>query len=131
MILYNSGFLTLEFDPGTDILSVNLPPVRDILLPEISRSFGIIVEHARNYDIKKLLFDARETQVDVQEDVFAPLISKFVQDLAATRVQKVARVVSSSVFREHLVSKVFNSNYLPIQFESFSEVEPAIEWLKQ
>ncbi|WP_210466826.1 hypothetical protein [Rufibacter roseolus] len=88
------------------------------------------MEHSRNYDIKRLLFDARETQVDVREEVFAPIISQFVQDLATTRVQKVARVISSSVFREHVVRKVFNNNVLPIQFESFSEMEPAVEWLK-
>ncbi len=130
MIIYNSGFLILDFDPSTDILSVTMPPVSDILLPEISRSFDVIVEHSRNYDIKRLLFDARETQVDVREEVFAPIISQFVQDLATTRVQKVARVISSSVFREHVVRKVFNNNVLPIQFESFSEMEPAVEWLK-
>ncbi|KAA3439772.1 hypothetical protein [Rufibacter hautae] len=130
MIIYNSAFLTLDFDPSVDILSVTMPPVNDILVPEINRSFAIIVENVRNYDIKRLLFDARETRVDVQEEVFAPVITQFVLDLATTRVQKVARVSSTSVFREHVVSKVFNNNVLPIQFESFSEIEPAIEWLK-
>ncbi|WP_207430901.1 hypothetical protein [Sabulibacter ruber] len=131
MIIYNSGFLSLDYDPSTDIMSVSLPPVSDILVPEINRSFGIIVEHARNYDIKKLLFDARETQVDIQEDVFAPVIAHFVQSLASTRVQKIARVISSSIFREHVVRKVFNNNELRIQFQSFTETEPALEWLKE
>ncbi|WP_210465210.1 hypothetical protein [Rufibacter roseolus] len=130
MIIYNSAFLTLDFDPSMDILSVAMQPMNDILIPEINRSFAIIVENARNYDIKRLLFDARETRVDVQEEVFAPVITQFVLDLATTRVQKVARVSSTSVFREHVVRKVFNNNVLPIQFESFSEIEPAIEWLK-
>ncbi|WP_210489217.1 hypothetical protein [Rufibacter aurantiacus] len=130
MIIYNSAFLTLDFDPSMDILSVTMQPMSDILVPEINRSFAIIVENARNYDIKRLLFDARETRVDVQEEVFAPVLTQFVLDLAATRVQKVARVSSTSVFREHVVRKVFNNNVLPIQFESFSEIEPAIEWLK-
>ncbi|RNI24083.1 hypothetical protein [Rufibacter latericius] len=131
MNIYTSGFLNLEYDPATDIMSVSFPPVSDILVPEISSSFGIIVEHVRNYDSKKLLFDARDTQVDVGEEVFAPVIAHFVKSLTSTRVQKIARIISSSHFREHVVRKVFKGNKLPIQFQSFTEVAPAISWLNR
>ena len=131
MVIYKSGFLILDYNASTDILTVSLPPVEDILLPEISRSFGIIVEHTRNYDIKKLLFDARETQVEVQEEAFAPVISQFVDSLANTRVRKIARVASPSFFKEHVVSKGFNDSKQPIRFQSFAELAPAIAWLNQ
>ncbi|WP_345169469.1 hypothetical protein [Nibribacter koreensis] len=131
MIIYKSGFLTLHYTPSTDILTVNFPPVEDILNTEISRSFGIIVECTRNYDIKKLLFDARGTQVEVQEETFAPIISHFVKSLATTRVQKIARVASSNLFKEHVVKRVFNDTKLLIQFQSFTELEPAVDWLTQ
>ncbi|MBC3541411.1 hypothetical protein ACFSC6_15350 [Rufibacter sediminis] len=131
MIIYNSGFLILDYDPGTDILTVSLPPMEDILIPEISRSFGIIVENARNYDIKRLLFNASDAQAEVQEEAFVPVISEFVKNLCSTRVQKIARVTSSSFFREHVVKKVFKESPSSIQFQSFTEVEPALEWLKE
>ncbi|ALI98930.1 hypothetical protein [Rufibacter tibetensis] len=130
MNIYNSGFLNLEYDPSTDILSVNFPPVSDILMPEISSSFGVIVEHVRNYDIKKLLFDAKDTQVDVDEEEFSPVIAQFARSLSSTRVQKIARVVSSSHYREHVVRKVFKDKELPILFQSFTELDSAIAWLK-
>ncbi|RNI29087.1 hypothetical protein [Rufibacter latericius] len=130
MVIYNSGFLILDYDPTTDILTVSFPPVDDILFPEISRSFGLIVEHARNYDIKKVLIDARNTQVDLQEVEFAVVIEEFVRYLSTTRVEKIARLSSPSFFRENLVEKVFMENHSHIQFQSFNDSEVAIEWLK-
>ncbi|AKQ45476.1 hypothetical protein TH63_07195 [Rufibacter radiotolerans] len=130
MVIYDNGFLKLDYETNTDILSVMMPPVDTILLPEVARSFGVIVEHVRNYDIKKLLIDARETRVDVEEEVFKPIISDFVKGLASTRIKRVARLVSPSFARELVVTKVFQDREIPIEFESFTEATPAYAWLE-
>ncbi|WP_192822478.1 hypothetical protein [Rufibacter sp. LB8] len=103
----------------------------DIHVSEISKTFEVITEHVRNYDARRLLFDARTTKVDMQEEVVAPIISEFIQSLASTRIRKIARVESSSFLRETHVSKAFRENARRIQFKSFTEIELAAEWLEE
>ncbi|WP_157433441.1 hypothetical protein [Adhaeribacter aquaticus] len=129
MVLYENGFMKLDFDPTTDILTVDLPPVDNILLPEIEMSFGLVIEYARNYDVKRLLFNAKETKVEVEETTFSPIVTNFIQGLQTTRVQKIARITSASYAKENMISNLFKENVMPIQFRIFTELHDALEWL--
>ena len=131
MVLYENGFMKLSFDPVSDILLVDLPPVDNILMPEIKMSFSLIIDYARNYDVKRLLFNAKETQAEVEEASFSPIVSDFILGLQTTRLQKIARIASANFARENTIKRVFKDKIIFIQFKTFPEVEPALEWLKE
>jgi len=130
MILFKNGFLTLDYDPTTDILSFEMPNVDDVVMPEMRRSLTVIVEHVRNYDVKKVLLDARQTSILVDEDNYETIISQFYVDLMATRVQKIARLITYGSARERVVTKLLDKMYLSVEVQPFTEVSAAIAWLK-
>lgn len=59
------------------------------------------------------------------------MVAGFSRELAATRVEKVARIVSTSAIRESVVKQVYEGKKLPLEFRSFTEVNAAVEWLKE
>lgn len=129
MIIFENGLIKLDYDPSTDILFVDMPTVNSIVMPEVRRALAIIVEHVRNYDVKRLLIDARKTEVEVNEESYATMIGNFSGELLATRIQRVARIVTHSEVRENVVREVYKKKQLPIDFQSFTEIAPAVEWL--
>ncbi|WP_026463851.1 hypothetical protein [Adhaeribacter aquaticus] len=131
MIVYENPFIKMDYDPATDILVTQMPDVDTLILPEINRFLGIIVEQVRNYDVKKLLVDARKTQVEVNEETYSAMMSDFLHALLSTHLQKLARIVSSSTVRESAVKNVYTGPKLPIQLQSFTDITSAIDWLKE
>lgn len=131
MVIFKNVFLKLDYDPVTDILSAEMPDVDVVTLPEIKRLLSILVEHVRIYDVKKLLIDARKTQVNVDEESYTVLIGEFLKELMDTRLQKLARIVSNSTIREGVVRSVYDERKFPVKLESFTEVPMALEWLNQ
>lgn len=129
MIIFKNGFICLFFEPATDILSFEMPNVDSVVMPEMERSLNIIVEHTRNYDVKRILLDARNTNIWVEEKVYAGIIAAFYQNLSSTRVQRIARVVKLESKREHIVKKVLDAAVLPMEVQRFTEEESAREWL--
>ncbi|MFT2009105.1 hypothetical protein ACMA1I_10560 [Pontibacter sp. 13R65] len=130
MIIFKNGFVTLEYAPASDILSFEMPNVDDIVMPEMKRSLTIIVEHVRNYDVKRILLDARQTCVLVDDNSYAQIISDFYRDMMATRVQKIARLITPDSIRERVVKKLLDNTNLSIEVQWFTEVGSAVEWLK-
>lgn len=130
MVIYKNGFLRLDYEPATDILSFEMPNVDDIVMPEMKRSLTVIVEHVRNYDVKRVLLDARQTNIWVDEDSYACIISEFYRNLMATRVQKVARIVKPDSIREKIVLNLLTNMTLSVEVQRFTEVSAALEWLK-
>lgn len=130
MILFKNGFITLDYDPNKDIMFVDMPTVNHVVLPEVREALKIIVEHVRNYDVKNLLVDARNTEVDVSEESYASMVAEFSQNLMATRLKKLARIVTPSPIRENAVKKVYQENKLSIEFQSFTDLASAIKWLE-
>lgn len=130
MVIYKNGFLTLDYEPATDILSFEMPNVDDVVMPEMKRSLAVIVEHVRNYDVKRILLDARQTNIWVDEDSYACIISEFYRNLMATRVRKIARLVTPDSKREKVVMNLLDNMTLSVEVQRFTEVSAALEWLK-
>ena len=131
MIIFKNNFLKLDYNPATDILLVDMPTVDNVTLPEVEGALDVIVEHVRNYDVKKLLVDARKTRVEGNQESYAALVAEFSRQLMTTRLQKLARIVSTSEVRESAVKKVYEEKKLPLEFRSFIEIGPAVEWLME
>lgn len=130
MVIYQSGFLVLDYEPATDILSFEMPTVDEVVMPEMKRSLSIIVEHVRNYDVKRVLLDARQTNIWVNEESYACIITEFYQNLMATRVQKIARLVRPDSKREKILLNLLSNITLLVEVQHFTEVNTALEWLK-
>jgi tRNA nucleotidyltransferase (CCA-adding enzyme) len=130
MIIFKNGFLMLEYEPTSDILSFEMPNVDDVVMPEMKRSLTVIVEHVRNYDVKRILLDARQTNIWVDENSYESIISEFYHDLMATRVQKIARLVAPDSVRERVVKKLLDNMHLSVEVQPFTEVGAAVAWLK-
>ena len=129
MIIFKNGFICLFYEPATDILSFEMPNVDNVVMPEMERSLNIIVEHTRNYDVKRILLDARNTDIWVEDKEYSGIIAAFYRNLAATRVQRVARIVKPDSKRESIVNKVLDAAVLPMQVQRFTEELSARGWL--
>lgn len=130
MILFQSGLIKLDYDPATDILSVDMPSINYNLAAEFRRALDIIVENVRNYDVKKLLVDARKSVVEMETEDYAALVAGFTSDLKNTRLQKGARIVSDNRLRENIVQKVIEDAQPVSLYQTFTAKADALAWLK-
>ena len=135
MILYQNALIVLDYNPSTDILSVEWPNVQPYNLPEIRHTLEMLVESIRNYDVKKLLIDGSKTTVspELDESEYREIIFKFVSDIAKTRLQKSARIITPDKVREakskQLSAEATRNTNLTIQNQDFVTKSEALEWL--
>ena len=131
MILFQNSLIKLIYNPATDILSVDMPSVNYDIATEYSRSLDIIVENVKNYDVKKLLIDASKSEIEIDLDKFADLITKFSLDLKASRLEKVSRVVSADQERENIVQQIIEEVQPVPLYNSFTDYKVAMGWLEK
>jgi hypothetical protein len=121
--------IKLDYSPAQDILSVEWPDIHDYSISEAAYTLDAIVETVKYYDVKYLLTDTRKGIVEISEPRYKELILKFAKDLAATRLQKIARVVTESTLREKPINEIRHEAQLAVPIKSFFNVEEAFRWL--
>lgn len=121
----------LDYNPARDILSVEWPEVHDYSIAEAEYTLDAIVETVRCYDVKYLLTDVRKGIVDIPEPRYREMILRFAKGLAATRLQKLARVVTEVTVREEPINEVRQEARLVVPFRNFVDVEEALKWLTE
>jgi hypothetical protein len=123
----------MDYNPATDILSVDYPDLENLLLPTIKHSLLALVEAIKSYDVKKLLLDASRTVVSVSEEENREVTIKLASELAKTRLEKVARVQPVDPMHETRaqanINRIKQAGLLPYQLQTFSTREEAIKWL--
>lgn len=133
MILFENTILKLDYNPASDILEVVYPDLHDYLISEIKNSITILVNTVKNYDVKKLLLDARNTVISVGEAESREIASFLATGLIATRTQKVARIQSGSALAEatsqSTIYHVQQNWSLPYQIQNFTDKAAANSWL--
>lgn len=130
MIIYQSGILTLDYDPATDILFVEWPDMQHVVLPEIKQALKVLVDHVRNHDIKRLLIDSSKANIDLDGDDYKELLKEFGMNIMSTRLQKLARVLTADKNRERQVEQAKQEIGLTVELKSFTDREEALNWLK-
>ncbi|WP_205502644.1 hypothetical protein [Rufibacter psychrotolerans] len=130
MIIYKSGLLTLDYDPGYDILYINWPDVQEYLIPELRQSLSIVVDHVRSYDIKNLMVDTTKSTLEISADEYKEVLKEFGRNLTSTRLQKLARVLTLNETRETKIEEAKNEIHFAIALRTFSNKEEALHWLK-
>lgn len=134
MIIFQNGLISLDYNPSTDILTVDLPNAITFGVPELNRSLELVAEHVRNYDIKKLLLDSSHVLVDqIEDDTYKRIVTRFVEDLTKSRLEKVARVNSSIHSAETravaVTSEASDRTNAAMQIRMFSGKYEALNWL--
>ena len=129
MILFQNGLIKLNYDPATDILSVDMPHISYDMASDFKRALDIVVENIRNYDVKKLLVDARKSIIEIDPDIYAAVVADFSRQLSTTRLQKGARVVSENNQREEIVQKSVEEEQPGLVYRTFTDASEAIAWL--
>lgn len=132
MVLH-SGIIDLEYNPTTDILETTMPSVSHFGLSEVKFCLDLIIGAVTNYDIKKLLLDSTNSDIEMEDEAYQKIARNFGIALMKTRVQKVARIGTSDKVREEKSKQVttqmkaeFN---LPVQFKTFANRKQAHAWL--
>ena len=124
-----SPVIKLNYDPAGDVLSVEWPDFRDYTVGAAAFSLDTVVETVKLYDVKYLLADTRKGVVDISEPEYKEIILKFAMGLAATRIQKIARVVTESTLREGPIHEVTHHARLSIPVRNFYSINDALGWL--
>ncbi|PRY12772.1 hypothetical protein CLV24_107144 [Pontibacter ummariensis] len=134
MILFENGLLKLDYNPATDILEVAYPDLHDYLLSEIKHSINILIDTIKHYDVKKVLLDSTRTVISVSDEESREIAVYLATGLMGTRVQKVARVQSSSttveITAQGNMRHIKESQLLSYDLQNFNSKAEAETWLK-
>lgn len=119
----------LDYDPNTLVLFVELPDLTEDFYTEVQLKLSNIIDKIRNTNARYLLSDSRKTNVDISEHKFKAFGLEFMNSLAHTRIEKVARIVTDASCREQLVNEVTQKTDIRIPVRSFQSKEEALQWL--
>ncbi|RNI21859.1 hypothetical protein [Rufibacter latericius] len=134
MILYQNGLLQLDYEPATDVLHVTLPSAHLFGVSELQRSLDTIASYIQSYDVKKLLLNSSNTVLhDLDDASYREVVAKFFTDLKRTRLQRIARVGTSTASHEdrsaRITSTLKQELYAPFVLETFPNEGKAFQWL--
>lgn len=135
MLIHRNPIIELTFDPKLDILSAKWFNLTDEPFLHIQDSVTEMVHSINHYFVTKLLIDSQNTVSNVPDTEYRPLALKLAEDLAATQLKKVARVISENSLTEAQVKahdqevrSVVNFGFVSREFR---DKESAWMWLSQ
>jgi hypothetical protein len=129
MVAFQNSFITINYTPDTDILSVEWPDFEAETVLEVRNSINKIVDLLKNYDSKNLLIDVSKARISIPYADYNFIIKEFALNLLTTRVVKYARIMSSDPEREENVKSVRLENLYDFQYRDFKTTAEAISWL--
>lgn len=128
-MLIPNKFLKLDYNPTQDILYLEWPNMHDYTLPEVQYIIHEVVDAVRNYDIKRILTNTRQSSVTIPMEEYAKVINQLALELATTRLQKFARLQSPDPKRNTIASNAAALVVGAITYRSFDNVDEAVAWL--
>jgi len=132
-MLIHNGIIKLDYNPATDVLATSMPDVKQFGLSEVSFCLGLIIESVKNYDIKLLLLDSSKSVVEVEDEAYKAVTTKFALDLMRTRLKKIARIATENTRREEnsakIATEIRQELNLEIKYKNFTNEAEALEWL--
>lgn len=127
-----STLIRLDYNPAKDVLSVEWPDVQFYALDKVRHILKEVIDTVRYYDVKRLLIDARNSITGIDYEDYVALATDFGIQLTLTRLEKVARIESTSNQREKHVQHISekNSFHAAVAFKNFPDEVTAITWLE-
>jgi hypothetical protein len=133
MILHSDRYFEHLYDVKLDMVSIKWPTIESIYLPEILNSVSILVENVINYNIRNMLVDASDTKLLADYEDADKVVHLFVDGLAKSRLEKLARIESVNVDREimlKLLASEMNNKY-NYETRFFNDYSSAYKWLEE
>lgn len=134
MVIY-SGIIALNYNPVTDILETSMPNIKAFSMSEVEYCLDLIVECVRNYHVTNLLLDSSKSVVEVDNEAYQSIVSRFTADLMRTDLKRLARIETADANREEKsaqASELVRQKYnLPIEFKNFATQAEALAWLME
>jgi len=134
MILHKDGLIEMDYDVASDVLVVKWLASATSTSLELGYTMDLIVDKVRSYDIKKLLIDAREDVVGITDEEYVEINVKFANNLASTRLDRVARLGTTNINRENFVKSLVEDVQALTQthliYKEFSNETAAKLWLQ-
>ncbi|GAA4431278.1 hypothetical protein GCM10023188_18650 [Pontibacter saemangeumensis] len=127
----HSELVNLDYNPATDVLTVEWPDIRACQADEISLALGDIVGNIRNFGVRRLLVDSRKTAGGISDGQYEKVTARFIRDIIASPVEKVARLESADAAREARLAGLVRGCRMTIAFRNFATREEAVRWLEQ
>jgi hypothetical protein len=128
-MLIPNQFIKLEFNPALDVLYVEWPNIHDYTVHELGFILAELVSTVKNYDIKKILADSRNSTLTLPEQEYGTIVEKFAHDLSTTRLRKLARITTGLGYREKAAEKAAEEVKDAFAVRSFYTMEEALAWL--
>jgi hypothetical protein len=131
MIAFQNQFITLSYLEEADILIVSWSNSAPYTAVEIENTFDKVIETINKYHCRKLLIDASEANMSMENKEISTALTNFAVKLGETGIEKLARIITSNQSREEGVQSIRSKISLPFQIYDISNREQAIHWLKQ
>lgn len=133
MLLFENSILKLNYDPATDILDVQYPDLYNFMIPEVKYTIDLLIEHIKNYDIKRVMLDASKSLMKSEDERSREISTYLAAGLMGTRIQRLARLQSLSQAVEAATQQNIKhvKESMPIHFDiqTFTDRAEAREWL--
>jgi hypothetical protein len=132
MILHKDRYFEHQYDVKLDLVQVRWPDIEDIYLPEIFHSVNTLVENIRNYNIRNLLVDARDTKLLTSYQDADRVVEALTTGLAQSRLEKLARIESGIFQRENTLRQLSADLNARFHFRTmfFKDFGSAMSWLQ-
>lgn len=115
----------------TNILMVTWTNSTPYDLVEVQQSIEKVIETINKHQCRKLLIDASEANLPVDDEAITTALTDFAIKLGETGIKKLARIITSDQAREVRVQSIRDKVSLPFQIYDISNREQALHWLKE
>jgi hypothetical protein len=126
----HSEIVKLNYNPATDVLSVEWPDIHGYNVEEIRAALGDIVLNIRNFGVRRLLVDSRKAVISISNGEYDRMTTQCIKELVASPIEKVARIESGDAAREAWVAGLVKARGAAIAFRNFATREEAVKWLE-
>lgn len=135
MVLYENGFIRLDYDSSTGIMCATCPDIQEFVLLQIHQAFTTVKDTIAKHDIKKLILDCRNTTIGVSDEDYAMVMYQFVLDLTTTPLQQFARILTINAEKESRLryyAREMGAEIKPaFAYRNFKTKAEAEDWLKE
>ena len=131
MIAYQNRLLFLTIIEDEGILVVTWTDSVPYDAAELQASIDKVIETINKFEIRKLLIDASEATMAMDDETIRIALVGFAKQLGKTGVKKLARVITSDQTRETRVQSIREEVSLPFEIYDISNREQALKWLTQ
>jgi len=131
MAIYQNRLITLNYREDSGILTVTWTNLKPYDLSEVQESTAKVIEMIKIYNCRKILIDASQGHVSMDDETFGTVLTSFVSDLSKSGIQKLARIITSDQKREEQVQAIRSKISPNYQFYDISNREQALHWLME